>query len=76
MTTNSSDSTPAPCVCCDGKGWQERNDGIRVPCPGCDARQPFWPPHPTGPRIDGVPFWEVTFPTVPQTTTALQEVYT
>lgn len=56
---------PAPtasgsCPCCDGKGYQTRQDGIRVPCPGCrgvwyqpssgpiyPVWVPMWPPNVT-----------------------------
>lgn len=35
------DTDTTQCICCDGKGYQVRNDGIKVPCPGCTTHGRF-----------------------------------
>lgn len=44
------------CICCDGKGTQVRNDGIRILCPECKD---------TGVLPSKAPIWEVPY-TSPQ----------
>jgi hypothetical protein len=45
---------PSTCPGCKGRGWQKRNDGIKVTCPMCGGSGIFAP--------EGTPIWMVMPP--------------
>ena len=55
-------TTEPVCKCCDGRGWQERNDGIRIPCPGCVGGDVHTVPYYPVPYYPSMPYppWEIT----------------
>ena len=55
LATTTADAS-THCWCCDDWGYQFRNDGVRVPCPGCAGGEKV-----VGPTYPAVP----TYPTYP-----------
>jgi len=60
-----STSTTVPvCPCCGGTGVQTRNDGIKIPCPGCTHTIEITPAIPT-PWVPYNPPYQPDYPYYP-----------